>query len=75
MLKDQFIPEEWGGANEVHLLKNGWVGVLGHIACFDDKKNKHYYSMAFGLNPFTMERSPLKIIAVRAIFQKGREKT
>ncbi|MEX2461456.1 MAG: DUF1861 family protein [Paenibacillaceae bacterium] len=71
ILQDQFTPEEWGGANEVHLLKNGWVGVLGHIACYDDKKNKHYYAMTFGLNPETMERSPLKIIAVRGDFPVG----
>jgi hypothetical protein len=74
ILKAQFISEEWGGANEVHLLKNGWVGVLGHIACYDDKKHKHYYSMVFGLNPETMERSPLKIIAVRGDFPAGPEK-
>jgi hypothetical protein len=75
ILQNQFIPEEWGGANEVHLLKNGWVGVLGHIACYDEQhKNKHYYSMAFGLNPITMERSPLKIIAVRGDFPEGPEK-
>jgi hypothetical protein len=74
ILSNQFIPEEWGGANEVHLLKNGWIGVLGHIACYDDKKHKHYYSMAFGLNPQTMERSPLKIIAVRGDFPAGPEK-
>jgi hypothetical protein len=74
ILQNQFIPEEWGGANEVHLLKNGWVGVLGHIACYDDKKNKHYYSMVFALNPDTMQRSPLKIIAVRGDFPEGPEK-
>jgi hypothetical protein len=74
ILQDQFTPEEWGGANEVHLLSNGWVGVLGHIACFDNKKNKHYYSMVFALNPTTLERSPLKIIAVRDDFPEGPEK-
>ena len=73
-LMGMMVPEEWGGANEVHLLKNGWVGVLGHIACYDEQKNKHYYSMAFGLNPDTMERSPLKIIAVRGDFPDGPEK-
>jgi hypothetical protein len=71
ILQNQFTPDEWGGANEIHLLKNGWVGVLGHIACFDDKKNKHYYSMVFGLNPETLERSSLKIIAVRGDFPIG----
>lgn len=35
IFQDQFVREEWGGANEAHLLKNGHVGVLGHMACFD----------------------------------------
>lgn len=35
IFQDQFVPEEWGGANEAQLLKNGHIGVLGHIACFD----------------------------------------
>src|SRR5690606_5501518 len=29
-LLDQFLDEEWGGANEIHLLSNGLLGVLGH---------------------------------------------
>ncbi|MFS0727017.1 DUF1861 family protein [Paenibacillus sp. 1P07SE] len=71
ILHDQFIPEEWGGANEAHLLSNGLVGVLGHIACFDQNKHKHYYSIVFALDPETMEKSPMKIIAVRGDFPPG----
>jgi hypothetical protein len=74
ILQDQFIPAEWGGANEAHLLKNGCVGVLGHIACYDSNMHKHYYSMVFVINPETCERSPLKIIAVRSDFPAGPEK-
>jgi hypothetical protein len=74
ILHDQFVPAEWGGANEAHLLKNGCIGVLGHIACFDEKNNKHYYSMVFVINPETCEKSPVKIIAVRNNFPAGPEK-
>ncbi|HEY0829017.1 MAG TPA: DUF1861 family protein [Bacilli bacterium] len=74
IIRNQFISEEWGGANEAHLLKNGWVGVLGHIACFDRDRNKHYYSMTFGINPETLESTPIKIIATRNDFPDGPEK-
>jgi large subunit ribosomal protein L25 len=66
-----FVPEEWGGANETHLLKNGRIGVLGHIASFDSQLNKHYYSMVFSLNPETCEKTPMKIIAARSDFPRG----
>ncbi|WP_379142137.1 DUF1861 family protein [Paenibacillus sp. sgz500992] len=71
IFQDQFVPEEWGGANEAHLLKNGHVGVLGHIACFDRLGKKHYYSMVFSLNPGTFETTPVKIIAARSDFPIG----
>ncbi|MBC8080739.1 MAG: DUF1861 family protein [Gorillibacterium sp.] len=71
MLGDQFVPEEWGGANEAHLLNNGHIGVLGHIACFDSSWKKHYYSMVFSLNPETFEKTPVKIIATRSDFPIG----
>ncbi|QYR20230.1 DUF1861 family protein [Paenibacillus sp. sptzw28] len=74
IIQDQFVAEEWGGANEAHLLKNGLVGVLGHIACFDNQKNKHYYSMVFSINPETCEKTPIKIIAARSDFPEGPEK-
>lgn len=71
VFQEQFVPEEWGGANEAHLLSNGNVGVLGHIACFDRLDDKHYYSIVFSLNPETFETSPIKIIAARSDFPIG----
>lgn len=71
ILQNQFVREEWGGANEAHLLSNGHVGVLGHIACFDRLEKKHYYSMVFSLNPDTLETTPVKIIAARSDFPIG----
>jgi hypothetical protein len=71
LLSGQFIDEEWGGANEAHLLSNGLIGVLGHIACYDQEGNRHYYSMVFALDPDTGECSDIRLIAVRADFLEG----
>ena len=68
VFENQFRDEEWGGANEVHLLSNGLLGVLGHIACFDVHKNRHYYPMAFALDPETRFSSPIRILATRSLF-------
>ncbi len=73
LFKDQFIPEEWGGCNELHRLPNGRIGALGHVASWDadDPEKRHYYAMAFGIDPVTRETSPVKIIAVRGDFPDG----
>ncbi|MHA0856343.1 DUF1861 family protein [Paenibacillus sp. CMAA1364] len=69
--QDQFIPDEWGGVNELHLLANGMIGALGHIASFENNEIRHYYSMTFAIHPVTSERTPIKIIAIRDMFQEG----
>lgn len=71
LINKRFIEEEWGGSNEPRLLKNGFIGVLGHIACFDNEGNRHYYSTVFSLHPDTREISAMKIIATRANFEKS----
>jgi hypothetical protein len=71
LLENQFLPEEWGGANEVHLLKNGLLGVLGHIACFSADNYRHYYSMVFPFDPEQESAGPMEIIACREDFPKG----
>ena len=68
---DQFLDEEWGGANEPHLLSNGLIGVLGHIACYDIMGSRHYQAMTFAFHPDTMEKTPMKIIARRSNFPDG----
>ena len=60
-----FLPEEWGGANDVHLLKNGMLGVAGHIAC-RTAEGLHYRSLPFALAPDPGAHSPLRIIASRS---------
>lgn len=71
LLEGQFVDAEWGGANEPHLLANGLVGVLGHIASFDPEGNRHYYPMAFALNPETGDISDIELIATRSHFLPG----
>jgi hypothetical protein len=74
LLEGQFTEEEWGGANELHLLPNGWVGVLGHIACYDEQVDRHYYPMVFVLDPETGWHSDIELIAMRKCFLPGEAK-
>lgn len=74
LLRRNFAGEEWGGGNEIHLLENGKVGVLGHIACFDEAGDRHYYSLSFQLNEDFTEIKQEKIIAERADFAPSEPK-
>jgi hypothetical protein len=71
LLHGQFCPDEWGGANEAHLLANGKIGVLGHIACMEMNNRRHYYPMVFGFDPETRRFSQMKLIAERSMFPDG----
>ncbi len=70
-LLDLFIDSEWGGSNEVHLLDDQTLGILGHIAKFSENGDRHYYSVSFKLNPKTIEVSDFKMIAERCDFLDG----
>lgn len=77
ILKDQFDKGEWGGVNETHLLDNGLIGVLGHIAKFKEdngEKFRYYYPITFIFNPETMKFSDMKIIATRKKIPKSHAK-
>ncbi|MCH2205557.1 MAG: DUF1861 family protein [Lentisphaerales bacterium] len=74
-LFNQFNDDEWGGANEIHLLKNGKLGVLAHIACFTENMTyRHYAAAAFVYDPVTKEYSELEMIASRDLFSSGEAK-
>jgi hypothetical protein len=62
---------EWVGANEAHLLANGKVGVLGHVASFSDGGQRHYYAMVFVLDVATGEVTTPVVIARREDFPSG----
>ena len=74
VLEGLFSPEEWGGANELHVLKDGRIGVLGHVASFDAAGNRHYSPMAFILDPATGLRSPMKVLLRRSELPPGASK-
>lgn len=71
LLEGHFAEGEWGGANEIHPLRNGDAGVLGHVAYFDEQGDRHYYSMIFTLDPLTGNHTPVEIIATRDDFIDG----
>lgn len=71
LLEGQFIDTEWGGVNEARMLKNGLIGVLGHIARFDGQGHRNYYPMVFALDPDTGAFSDIELIAVRSNFEFG----
>ena len=68
LLPPQHPADEWSGANEVHLLENGMLGVLGHLARFDHNEHRQYFAVAFTFCPDTGEASPLQLIAERKDF-------
>ena len=74
IIEGLFTEKEWGGANELCLLDNGKIGVLGHIARFDNEKNKHYYAMVFSFNLKSKQISGQKIIVGAECFGKGEAK-
>jgi hypothetical protein len=71
VLDHQFLPDEWGGVNEAHLLSNGWIGVLGHIAHMEHHNIRHYYPMVFAFDPESRQATPIKLIAERSMFPSG----
>ncbi|MBM7551638.1 DUF1861 family protein [Thalassobacillus pellis] len=74
LMKEHFLDEEWGGANEIHLLANGRIGVLGHISQFDDQGDRHYYPMIFLYDVQANQISDMEIIAEREDFPPGATK-
>ena len=74
ILENQFLPEEWGGANEIHRLPGTKVGVLAHIARYDEAGNRHYHSTAFVFDWADGSYTPMKLIAMRCNFQDGPSK-
>jgi len=70
IFQDQFMEQEWGGSNEPHILSNGLIGVLGHIASFEGG-DRHYYAMTFAFHPDTLAKTPMKMIATRSSFPPG----
>lgn len=65
-LEHLFLPEEWGGVNQVTPLPDGTLGLLAHVARFDDAGDRHYYPVAFVLDPVDRRHT-----APRLLFERG----
>lgn len=57
-----FADEEWGGANELHMLPDGKIGVLGHVAHFEEGA-KHYYAISFVFDPESQSVGDTKLLS------------
>lgn len=71
VLEGQFLPEEWGGANQVMALNGDTVGIIGHKSYLDGEPESpmlHYNSTAFTVNLRDHTSTPSRIIATRSIF-------
>ena len=75
IIEGQFAPGEWGGVNDLHLLPDGRIEVIGHVAYKDAQGKKHYYAMSFVYDPEKHYASPIEIIATRKNFPEGGAKT
>lgn len=73
-LLDLFSEDEWGGANEIHLLQNKKLFVLGHIAKRNENNSVSYYPMYFTIDSKTKEYSEIKILFKREHLPKGKSK-
>lgn len=71
LFENQCKDDEWVGANEAHRLQNGMIGVLGHIAHFDEKEHRHYYAMVFCVDPLNGRAGLPEIVASRSDFPDG----
>jgi hypothetical protein len=71
LLAGQFTDTEWGSVNEAHLLRDGRLGLLGHIAWMEAGEIRHYYAMVFAIDPATGQTDPVRIIATRSQFPAG----
>jgi len=83
LLFDHFLPDEWGGCNQLFELDNGLIGAVGHKSWGEmidaelglgREHVLHYASMAFAVDPRTRKMTPTKIIADRDCFPPGPSK-
>ncbi|MDL2301851.1 DUF1861 family protein [Lachnospiraceae bacterium OttesenSCG-928-D06] len=76
LIEGLFQPGEWGGCNQVYLLPDGKLGVLGHFSYLEDEvcgeeSVSVYTNMAFVFNPITREVENLKMIGTRKSYPEG----
>lgn len=74
LLTTQFEDGTWGGVNQIHALKNGLLGIVGHIARMSEGDVRHYYGMSFVFNPTTRQCTEMEILCERSDFAPGETK-
>ncbi|MGL1958301.1 MAG: DUF1861 family protein [Colwellia sp.] len=77
LLDNMFHSMDWGGVNETHLLENGEIGLLAHVAHYENddiKQQRHYYAASFKFSPLSRQFNSFKIIACRSQFKEGATK-
>lgn len=71
-IKGLFGVGEWGGANQAYLLESGKVGVIGHTAFSQKRRDgityQVYCTTAFVIDPLTRELLDNKLIATAACY-------
>lgn len=71
IIEVMFLDGEWGGVNEVHILDDGRLGILGHVASKTEDGHKHYRAITFIFDPKTKKVSEQHEIATSSDFPKG----
>lgn len=70
-LEHLFLPDEWGGVNQATPLPDGTLGLLGHLARFDDAGHRHYYPIAWTLDPITARHTAPRMLFERRDLPAG----
>jgi len=65
LIRFPFGKGEWGGVNDVLLLKKDILGVVGHIAYKFEDKRRFYYPISFKFNLKEKKISELKLLFKR----------
>ena len=74
LLQRMVHPLDWTGVNEARLLASGEIGLLTHVACFEDDdkhRERHYYAAALIFDSASRKFRDLRIIASRDQFGDG----
>lgn len=76
-LPDIFGEKEWGGCNQVLLLADGTLGIVGHLSKRIEAEGvlySVYTNIAFSFDPATGASGDVKIIGTRSCYPEGPSK-
>lgn len=65
---------QWGGCNQAYMLRDGHIGVVGHISYqtgAEPARTLHYLNMSFVFHPEKLMAQEVKIIGSRACYPAG----